>query len=683
MKRHAVMCALLLAGVAMLSAQGTGNARFEYEKTADVTTAGPQRLDIDVQLLSGSRPFTVTRYGDRAVALGGLTDLRLFVDNSELPYLLIPPSPNQPAFMSGRILPVSAVDAVDNKSSGFEVDLGDITAIDAIDLGAIDAPFLKRFRLEGSGDRARWTQLVGEGTAFNLPTEGIRHTRIEFDPGEYRYLRVTWDDTNSARLASPARVLVRRVTESLSGPILRAPLTVTRRQSEPGRSRFRLALPGARLPITALELTVGGGNLLRDARVFESSLVGHEAQPRLLGQTRLTRVVRDTIPADALMIPIAQPVEPQLELVVDDGDNPPLDLTAVTAVFAELPWIYFEATGPGAIVARYGDQRLAPPRYDLEAARPTIRSVANRATWRAQPPVSLSVEPEGLPMPDTGSAIATEGFGYARDIPEGSVGLITVPLDAAVMAHSGISSRRLRDVRIIDRAGMQIPYLLERRDEPLIVDAAIERRGLPDGITAGSDHSSSYAVHPPFSQLPNARLVLTTRARVFRRTATLGTVVKASDRQPARFIPLAAQSWVHADESIAAPSLTFALPENSNKDLFLVIEEGDNQPLQIDKATILMPAYAVRLFRRPSLPMRLIYGNDKVRAPQYDLQLLAPQLFGRAAEEVTIGPERALSPTDGDESLELVSPVVFWSVLGVTVVILLGLVVRLMTKEAL
>lgn len=670
----------VLLNVVALIAQSSGTPQFQYERTVTVAAAGPQRIDIDVPLLVGSRSFNVVRRGDRAIAVNGLGDLRLFANGVDVPYLLIPPSADEPAFVSGRILPITAIDLKENRSSGFEVDLLDVMNVDAIDLDAFGGPFLKRFRLEGSGDRERWTQLIGEGTAFSLPAEGIRHTRIVFIPGAYRYLRVTWNDTNSARLPSPPRALVRRVTEGSPGPILRTDVPITRRPSEPGRSRFRITLPAARLPIVALELNVGGGNLLRDARVFEPGLVGQEAQPRLLGQARLTRVVRDEIPADALSIPINQPAEPQLELVVDDGDNPPLELNSVTAVFAELPWIYFEAPA-GSVTAKYGEPRLGAPRYDLEAARATIVPPANRAVWATAAPTSLNIEPEGLPMPDTGSAISTEGFGFARDIPEGAAGLIAVPLDAAVMAHSGASPRRLRDVRVVDRAGMQIPYLLERHDEPLIVETPIERRGLPEGVQAGSKKSTSYAIHPPFPDLPNARLVLTTRARVFQRSVTLGTIVKASDRLPSRFVPLNANEWVHADEGAAAPSLMFPLPEKAPGDLFLIVEEGDNQPLPIEKATILMPAYSIRLFRRPSLPLRLIYGSDTVGAPQYDLQLLAPQVLGRSAEEVSAGPERALGASGNDSSTELVSPIVFWSALGVTVVVLLGLVVRLMKSE--
>lgn len=662
---------------ATVAAQGSANARFQFERTAEVTSAGAQRLEIDAALLAGSRPFTVASRGDRWIASGGLGDLRLFsAANVEIPFLLVAPAGDVPSYITGRVLPIAATE----KRSGFEADLESIALIDAIDLGRIPGPFLKRFMLEGSGDRERWTQLVAEGTAFHLPAEQLSHTRIGFDAGEYRYLRVTWDDTNSGRVSPPDSVQARRVTASSPGPRLRAPVNIERRPSEPGRSRFRLTLPGPRLPIVSLELKVRGGHLSRDARVFEAVIVGQQAEPQLIGQARLVRVVRDQVAADALAIPVRPPVEPQLELVVDDGDNPPLDLEAVTAVFAELPWIYFEAP-VGPVTARYGDPRLAAPSYDLEAARQNIPVSITTAVWRTQPPLTLASEPEGLPMPEVGSAIATEAFAYARDIPSGPAGLITVPLDAAVMAHSGMPPRRLRDVRVVDRSGLQVPYLLERRDEPLIVDARLERRALPEGIELPGKQVSAYVIHLPYRELPNARLVLTTRARVFERAVELSSVAAAAERRPARLVRHDGAKWTHADEALAAPSLMFPLPAAFNGDLFLLVDEGDNQPLPIEKATILTPAYALRMFRRPDLPLRLVYGNDKLDAPRYDLQLLAPQLMGRRAEEVTPSPEGPGGNVVAETAVQ-VPPEIFWSALGLAVIVLLGLVVRLMRREA-
>ena len=676
--------ALLITAIGLWSASVLAQSpRFQHERTAETAAAGPHRLDIDVPLLVGSQPFTVSRSGERSIAGGGLNDLRLFnPGGEEVPYLLVPPSPGQPARIIGRILPITATDLPNVKSSGFEVDFEAINTIDAIDLSALQAPFLKRFRLEGSGDRARWTVLVAEGTAFNLPAEQLTHTRIEFTPGEYRYLRVTWDDTNSARIAPPGVVSARMATAASPGPVLREPITIARRPSEPGRSRFRLTLAAPRLPIVALELIVGGGHLSRDARVLEPSLVGEQAQPRAIGSAKLVRVVRDGLNADALRIPIRQPSEPQLDLVVEDGDNPPLALEGVTAVFAELPWIYFEAPVAATITARYGDARLAAPRYDLEAVRGNVPANPQKASWRTTPPLTLTPETEGPPMPERGSPLEIDGFEYMRDVPAGPAALISVPLDAAVMAHSGISSRRLTDLRVVDASHVQVPYLIEKRDEPLIVETVLERRDLPPELPKPPGRVSTYVVRLPFPRLPQARLVLSTQSRVFRRALSMATVVPAAERRPPRLATHASINWVHADPETAAPAVTLPLPESLEGDLFVLIEEGDNQALPIEKATILLPSFAIRLNRPANEPLRLLYGKDNVTPPRYDLQLLAPQVMGRVAEEVTAGAEQRFTAATTLSSVGALSPVVFWTVLGVAVLVLLGMVVKLMRKEA-
>jgi hypothetical protein len=297
--------------------------------------------------------------------------------------------------------------------------------------------------------------------------------------------------------------------------------------------------------------------------------------------------------------------------------------------------------------------------------------------------MTLAPESEGLPMAERGGQLALEGFEYMRDIPAGPAALITVPLDAAAMAHTGIASRRFRDVRIVDADYAQIPYLIEKRDEPLMVETVLERRDLPSEVRQADSRVSSYAVRLPYQQLPNARLVLTTQSRVFKRPVSLVSVVPAAERRPPRLLSHATAHWIHADTENPAPAVTLGLPETVDGDLFVLVEEGDNQPLPIDKATILLPSFAVRLNRPANEPLRMVYGKDGMSSPTYDLQLLAPQVMGRIAEEVTPGAEQRLSGAPTASNVAALSPSVFWAVLAVAVLVLLTMVVKLMRREAL
>lgn len=675
MKYLGIVFALLMIAV---SAQEPHAPKFRHERSVDAPTSGAHRLAVDVTLLAGGKPFAVTSMDGRWIATGGLSDFRLYsAAGREVPHLIVPPPESEPSWKGARVLPIAQTE----KTSGFEADLGEVVPVDGIRASGIRAPFLKRLVLEGSGDREHWTLLDDEGTLFDLPAEHLQQTTISFTPGPYRFLRVTWNDTHSGRIDTPALVEARRVPQPIApAPVLRAPLAFERRPSEPGVSRFRIHLPAARLPIVELGLGVGGGHLLRQARVSEARLNGEQVTYATIGGDTLRRVVRDGVAADALRIPIAPPSEAQLELVVDDGDNPPLDLRSVTAVFAELPWIYFEYEA-GTLAARYGDVALAAPRYDLEAARPAVTAAQTTdARWgEARTLTPRTDDPPALPMPETGAALQTESFKYSRAIPTGA-GLVAVPLDAAVLAHSGAVHTSFADVRVLDPAGRQVPYLVERRDEPIAIDVRFVRRELPSPIAERQKGRTPYAVELPYQRLPGARLVLHTRARVFTRGVTLAMLTPPTElrRQP-RLDQLSSALWQHSNQDAPARGLIFDLPETRSGEIVVIVDEGDNQALPIEKATLLLRSYAIRLYRPAGQPLRLVYGRDDLSPPRYDLALLAPRVMGSRAEEVHAAPEepaRASSATPA-----LVPPGVFWASLGLAVAVLLGLIVRLVRHE--
>src|SRR5438105_181775 len=139
--------------------------QFRFERPLVPGGSGPNRIAPDVTLLSRA-------------AFADLRDLR-FYDSAgkEVPYLLIHPAVSEPRWKDGTILPVAPT----KSTSGFEVDFGSAAPIDTLRLAGIPAPFLKRFRLEGGGDRSHWTLLTAEGTLFDLPAERLRLTDAGFE----------------------------------------------------------------------------------------------------------------------------------------------------------------------------------------------------------------------------------------------------------------------------------------------------------------------------------------------------------------------------------------------------------------------------------------------------------------------------------------------------------------------
>jgi hypothetical protein len=665
-------------------------AAFRFERPIVVTGGGAHRMAIDVPLLVGGNAFRVpsrlASTGGRdapVTAAGGLTDLRLFdASGREVAYLLVPNPAVEPEWRAAlAMLPVAPLDTEKEKTSGFEADLGALLMIDRFRIDGLSPPYLKRIRLEGSGDRSRWTVLVGEGTVFDLPDSRLRQTDLGFAAGSYRYIRVTWDDARSARVAQPRSVAAREISTAAPREPLTAPVAFERRPSEPGRSRFHVRLPGGRLPVVALDLDIAGAHVLRDVEVYEARLAGAEAAPALIGRGTLKRVEQGTLAAVALRVPIEPPVEPDLDLVVDDGDNPPLDLRTITAEFAGLPWIYFEAP-EGALVARYGNRSLPAPKYDLEAARAAVHiENVTEGSW-GEPRARTAAENAASsvpPLPTVGAPVDAAMFRFIRDIPSGDAGLVAVRLDEAALAHSSGVSSRFGDVRVIDADGRQIPYLVERSSEPLSIALSLERlSSRPKALGSPRASETVYRMHWPYERLPSSRLVLTTSARVFRRPIQV-VVERGADRlrRDPWVETLAATTWVHADQDTPAPALIMSVPRVDTKELLVTVEEGDNSPLPIDGARLLLPAYRMRLFREGGAFLRLAYGRTDLAPPSYDLALLAPRVFGVTAVDVVPAPEREAV---AGGSAAVLSPRLFWAILAAAVIVLLVLIARLVRK---
>jgi Protein of unknown function (DUF3999) len=689
--RRAFLLAALVAALGLARGGEGGEPGFRYERQVLPGAPGPNRLEPDVALLGSGAPL-VYEAGAGPGELGpfraGLADLRFFdAAGREVPYLLVAPPRRETEWRAGQLLPLAAT----KTASGFEADLGALQTIDRVRLSGLPAPFLKRFRLEGGGDRSRWTLLVPQGTLFDLPAEGLRHLDVDVPAGEFRYLRLTWDDASSARLPLPAKVEAALVRPVDPGRPARVPVAFERRPSEPGKSRFRLRLPAARLPVVALDLDISGGPagpLLRGATVTEGRLSpdgGAEIAPARLGGTTLRRAVRDGLSAADLRIPLTSPEGADLELTVEDGNNPPLPLAGVAAELAPLPWIYFEAAGTAPLSARFGEARerdSAPPRYDLEALRDQVTGArAAAARWgetRALEPKEKGAA--ASPLPALGAPLDPVRFHDRRAIPAAPAGLTSLLLDAAVLSRSP----DLVDLRIADAGGRQIPYLPERRDEPLSLPLAAlakqAQKGDPPSL-------SRYRIELPYPSLPAARLVLATTARVFEREVRL-VEVPAATREPradrdAGEREVAHASWRHADPETPAPQLTLDLPASPATRFDLLVEEGDNAPLPLDPPRLLLPANRLRFFYPAGASLRLLYGQPGLAPPRYDLALLAPRLLGETAHEIALAPEAASARTRATEvDPSALERKLFWGALVGAVLVLLVILGRMLRGGA-
>jgi len=671
----------LVLAAAVIAQAATPTGVPTQERGIEVATPGPHRVAPDVPLLAGAAPFKVVVHPGapepRATAEGGLSDLRLVSarDGRAVPYLLIyPPSP-APQWRHAVVQPQAST----LKASGFEADLLTPQTIDGVRLDGLPQPFLKRARVEASGDRERWTMVIGEATLFDLPDQQLQQTSVSFAPGTYRYVRVTWDDRNSARVPLPASVSARLVAPRATPAPSLVPVQFEKRPSEPQRTRYHLTLPGAHLPIVALRLDIDNPHVFRRAMVTEARLTAWQAEPVTIGRSALVRETAN----DVVRLPIQQPAQREIDLVIEDEANAPLDIRAITAELAVLPWIYFEADGP--VTARFGDPSLTAPVYDLEAARASIDiDRVPEAHWVSAaeetlpPPSALTTA--GLPV--SGAPLETSTFKYSREIGAGDAALVALPLDAAALAHSAGPQGRFADLRVVDEANRQVPWLLERGAEPLPATLGAERTSpraveLKDG--AGR-RLSVYRITLPYSRLPEASLVMRSDARVFRRNVRMGYERPADRRhRDPWFESFASLVWEHADPATAPTALSVPLQTSDMADVTMVVEEGDNSPLPIASVQLLLPTYRLRFFRSASVTLRLLYGDDRVAPPSYDLALLAPRVLGAPAIAVSVAPEGGVAAHAPDS---LIAPRVFWTLIVLAVVALLAILRSLLRPQS-
>jgi hypothetical protein len=176
-------------------------------------------------------------------------------------------------------------------------------------------------------------------------------------------------------------------------------------------------------------------------------------------------------------------------------------------------------------------------------------------------------------------------------------------------------------------------------------------------------------------------VVLETNARVFQRSVALMLPTVSDPRRGTKGVmTVASAHWVEAKTDAPAPPLQLDLDTVDARELYLSVNEGDNTPLPIERAFLMLPAYRVRFFRPEGSTLTLVYGRRDLGAPRYDLALLAPQVLSAPANEIAPEPESG-RPQPSSQQAPLVSPLVFWAAMGLALAVLLGIIVRLLKSQ--
>ncbi len=282
-------------------------------------------------------------------------------------------------------------------------------------------------------------------------------------------------------------------------------------------------------------------------------------------------------------------------------------------------------------------------------------------------PVLLVLLAAPVPVVPPGAPLEMKEFRYTRNVQPMSPGVAVLTLDASILSHS-----TLDDLRLADAEGRQIPYILEDNPDALVLELPEPKR-----IEDRSRSSSRYRIALPYATLPESRLVLETSSGVFERSVRLEG---PENRRGEPRWSLGAERWTHTSggsDSGEPASFELDVPARPGRTVDLILDEGDNAPLPLDRLSLEIPTQRLRFVHPGGEKVKLLYGNDRLAAPRYDLALIAAQLDPKGAEVVRLSREPSLGLSSDPAR---VPRGLFWGALAAAVAVLLLLLTRLLQE---
>jgi hypothetical protein len=607
-----------------------------------------------------------------------LRDLRLIAgDGRELPYALEVRVGRETTLQwPGRLADVKRET---RRSSVWTVDLGESRRFDRLVLTIPGSGFAKRVQLEVSDDSGLWTVVLADAGVFDRPwTPAIHHTTLELpEPVSARFARLTLDDRRSRPVdvtAAHAALVTRREGEAWT-----LPASLSRVRGRPGVSRYRVEAP-AGLSFESLRLHSDDPAFARRVTLLEATERNGRREEKARGSDVLYRVrlPEEDLAGESVTLRVAGADGGERILEVEDGDSPPL-LRPRVEISGPAQRLVFPAASP--LTLYYGNDATRAPLYDLASLRERLAASARLA------PATLGPESENPqfrrppPLPFTaarGAALAVGEWERMRPVvvagAEDLYTLTLAPLDLGALRSD------LGDLRIVDDAGRQLPYILEADASEAALDLVSETDDSARGAGSSASRYRLTPAGPPpegESAIPLQALQLEFVPAFFSRSARV--LVPASEpRQRERVV----FSGALARDAGARGPLRLPLDGSRVGVLFLEIDEGDNEPLALRRVSALVRVPRL-VFKAAAGRYRLLLGNRAAAPPRYDLASLRGEVLSYSAVPLAAGPAEsnaAHRPRPWQRLGAAPPALLLWCALGGAVVALLLLTARILRQ---
>jgi len=298
-----------------------------------------------------------------------LTDLRLYRDGNETPYMVGPAAPEQSAEQSIPLLNLGRRGG----ETVFDAAMPEVKYSD-VQLGVAGHDFIATVTVSGSQTAAGSSATrLGAYTIFDLSRQKLgRSTVLHLPQSTFSYLHF--------RIAGPIppdSVTGLSVPRQPASPPKYAPVARSTRIVQKGRSSAIEFTVPARTPIDRIAFALGEQppSFSRDVSIVVTPIVPRSTDAadgpgpvasfgnilRVHGTRNGRRIDEERLAIDAPSAEFDTPAK--WTITVENGDDPPIQIDSVTLQMRERT-VCFEATGGAHYELYYGDPALAAPRYD-------------------------------------------------------------------------------------------------------------------------------------------------------------------------------------------------------------------------------------------------------------------------------------------------------------------------------
>jgi hypothetical protein len=386
----------------------TATAQPPADKTAHMRYQRDLAADPGARLNHAVVDATLWRH-----ARADLSDLRLFADANEVPYVLV--------VERGRSSDERRETRFLNRGvSGGVTEMTLAAALPEYDHLEFQiehrGDFLARATLAGANEAnaGRWTEL-GSQTIFSLQGEGLgRNTRFRLkSPATFRFLRVRFSAPLLPEEVTGAYHELRQEEAARYQDLDTAPAITT----EGKKTVVRWTLDGP-LPLDRVTFEVDAAQA-NFSRAVTITCDGRRSGSGEISRIRLERRGQ-RIESEDLAVSTGGVRCHDVRIEIENGDDRPLDLRSVRAQMLERR-LYFQPAGAARLTLYYGDDKLGFPRYDFGRYFAAADAAESRpAVWAPETAnASFTERPDERPWSERYPALvwaamvlAVVGLGY-------------------------------------------------------------------------------------------------------------------------------------------------------------------------------------------------------------------------------------------------------------------------------